>query len=171
MGYLHGHGSRHGWMHGRPAGQNESSDGDTGGGSFQISNTCCCHLRAWIGSDGGVEVEAYAVIQSAPAAAAVLPCCCLAGADGGQQPTCCLRGPLLSGSAVHRLNSPDTSARPATATPDPVQYARQNRTGRRVRNGQSPSIRAQFQLSSFFCFWNEERILLFSSNCSTYSSS
>jgi len=94
---LHGHGSRHGWMHGRPAGQNESSDGDTGGGSFQISNTCCCHLRAWIGSDGGVEVEAYAVIQSArrPAAAAVLPCCRLAGADGGR-PAYLLRvrGPL-----------------------------------------------------------------------------
>ena len=131
-------------------GQSESSDGDTDTGSIQVSNTCCHSPGCVDRMVAGVEVEAYAVIQSAPAAAAVLPCCCLAGADGGQQPTCCLRGPLLSGSAVHRLNSPDTSARPATATPDPVQYARQNRTGRRVRNGQSPSIRAQFQLSSFF---------------------
>ena len=164
---MHGHGwrSRHGWSE-RELGRRHRH-GEHPNFEYMLSLT-------WLrGSDGcgRGEVEAYAVIQSAPAAAAVLPCCYLAGADGGQQPTCCLRGPLLSGSAVHRLNSPDTSARPATATPDPVQYARQNRTGRRVRNGQSPSIRAQFQLSSFFCFWNEERILLFSSNCSTYSSS
>jgi len=78
-------------------GQSESSDGDTDTGSIQISNTCC-HLPGCVDRMvGGVEVEAYAVIQSArrPAAAAVLPCCRLAGADGGR-PAYLLRvrGPL-----------------------------------------------------------------------------
>ena len=51
-------------------GQSESSDGDTDTGSIQISNTCC-HLPGCVDRMvGGVEVEAYAVIQSAPAAAA-----------------------------------------------------------------------------------------------------